>query len=249
MRLLLLLLCLATPVSAQTRPLTVAAASDLRHAMQALQVEYAQRHPDERVRVVYGSSGKFSAQIEHGAPFDLFFSADEAYPQRLHARGHAAGAPRRYALGRLVVWVSGDDAPPALADLAAPRYARIAIANPLHAPYGQRAEEALHRAGLATLRPRLVFGENVSQAAQMVQSGAADAGIVALALMFGDELRGRGGYTLVEESLHAPLWQAFIVTRRAAGDARAARFADFVLSDAGRAVLAAHGFVLPDRED
>jgi molybdate transport system substrate-binding protein len=248
--LLIVLFCLAASAVAQSRPLTIAAASDLRYAMQALQAEYARQHPGDDVRVIFGSSGKFSTQIENGAPFDLFFSADESFPQRLHARGFAATAPRHYGLGRLVLWIQSDAAEaPALADLAAPRFARIAIANPQHAPYGMRAEEALRGAGLwDTVQPRLVMGENISQAAQMVHSGAADIGIVALALMFGDDLRGRGRYTLVDDALHTPLWQAFIVTRRAAGDPRAARFADFVLSEAGRAILASYGFVLPEGE-
>lgn len=244
---LVVVLASAPALAQSPPPLTIAAASDMRFAMDALCAKYRARHPDDTVRVVYGSSGKFSAQIEHGAPFDLFFSADEAYPMHLHRRGQAASAPRRYGLGRLAIWVDGDRAlPPDIAGLAAPEFARIAIANPLHAPYGQRAEQALRRAGAwDALESRLVRAENVSQAAHLVRSGAADAGIVALALVSSDELAGRGRHRLVDDALHEPLWQAFIVTRRAGTDPRALRFADFVGSAEGRAVLARFGFVVP----
>jgi molybdate transport system substrate-binding protein len=229
------------------RPLVVAAASDLRQAMDALVDAFGDAQPDIRLQVIYGSSGRFSAQIENGAPFDLYFSADEAYPQRLHALGHAAGAPQRYGLGRLVLWEPGADGPePTLASLAEPRFRRIAIANPAHAPYGVRAVEALQAAGLhEQVGPRLVFGENIAQAAQFVASGAAEAGIVAYALVLGDGLGRPGRWALIDDSLHAPLWQAFIVTRRAADDPRALAFAAFVQAEAGRAVLARYGFALP----
>jgi molybdate transport system substrate-binding protein len=245
---MLLVAVLLVPAALQARPLTVAAASDLRQAMDALVVAFRAERPDIAVQPIYGSSGKFSAQIENGAPFDLYFSADEAYPERLHALGHAASPPRRYGLGRLVLWEPGADGPPpTLAALAEARYRRIAIANPAHAPYGVRAVEALQAAGLhARVERRLVFGENVSQAAQFVASGAADAGIVAYALVLGAGLGRPGRWTLVDDALHAPLWQAFMVTARAADDPRAHAFAGFVEGEAGRAVLARYGFALPE---
>jgi molybdate transport system substrate-binding protein len=240
------LLLLVASVSASAAPLTIVAASDLRYAMGAVIEAFRVGHPDIEPRVMYGSSGRFATQIENGAPFDLYFSADEAYPQRLHRAGLTAGAPQRYGLGRIVLWVRDGQVPP-IAALHEPRFRRIAIANPTHAPYGERAQQALTALGLwQTVEPRLVLGENISQAAQMVYSGAAEIGVVALALVLGGELEGQGDYRLIDEALHQPLWQAFVITRRAADDARAQAFADFVLGEEGRSILARYGFVLPD---
>jgi molybdate transport system substrate-binding protein len=242
--LLLFLLLVSTPLRAE--PLTIAAASDLRYAMAAVVEAFRIENPAVEPRVLYGSSGRFATQIGNGAPFDLYFSADEAYPRRLQAAGLTAGAPQRYGLGRLVLYVRDGQAP-ALEQLREPRFRRIAIANPTHAPYGERAQQALGALGLwQAVEPRLVLGENISQAAQMVYSGAAEIGVVALALVLGGELEGKGDYRLIDEALHQPLWQAFVITRRAADDARALAFADFVRGGEGRAILSRFGFALPD---
>lgn len=242
----LMLSLMLTSRSARAEPLTIAAASDLRYAMGAVIEAFGVTHPQIQPRVLYGSSGRFATQIENGAPFDLYFSADESYPQRLESAGLSAGPPQRYALGRIVLWVREGQVPPMEA-LREARFRRIAIANPTHAPYGERAQQALTALGLwPIVEPRLVYGENISQAAQMVYSGAADIGVIALALVLGGELKGKGDYALIDESLHQPLWQAFVITARAADDQRAQAFANFVLSEEGRAILARYGFVLPD---
>lgn len=241
--LVLALLLACGPLNAA--PLTIAAASDLRYAMAAVVEAFRAGHPAIEPRVLYGSSGRFATQIENGAPFDLYFSADEAYPQRLQAAGLTAAAPQRYGLGRLVLYVRDGQAP-ALEALREPRYRRIAIANPSHAPYGERARQALEAAGLwRSVEPRLVLGENISQAAHMVHSGAAEVGLIALALVVGGELQGKGDYVLIDHEWHPPLWQAFVITRRAANDARAQAFAAFVRGEQGRAILARFGFELP----
>jgi molybdate transport system substrate-binding protein len=212
--------------------------------MKALIEAFRAQEPEAQLKVVYGSSGNFNAQITQGAPFDLYFSADIAYPQALHAAGHAAMAPRPYATGRLVIWSTSLDVssidPAALSD---PGFERIAIANPAHAPYGQRAEEALQSLGiLESVRTRLVLGDNIAQAAQFVQTGNADAGIVALSLVAAPSSREGGWYQLLPEQLHAPLVQGFIVTRRARDNALAWRFAGFVGTAAASQILADFGF-------
>ncbi len=235
---------LATLPSQAAGRLTIAAASNLKFAMDELVGEFQAAHPGERVDVVYGSSGKFHAQILNGAPFDLFFSADMALPQDLVARGLAASPVRRYATGQLVIWSAADDATKlSLADLAAPRFTRIAIANPAHAPYGQRAVEALRAAGVwETVEPRLVYGENVAQTAQFVESGNATVGIIPLSLARNPALATRGRYVLVPDTLHEPLAQGFIITQRAAGNTLAAEFARYMESAAARQVLTRYGF-------
>lgn len=237
--------------AAQAAEITVAAAADLKFAMDEIIHDFARTHPADRVAVVYGSSGKFATQIAQGAPYDLYFSADIAYPHALADAGFAASAVTPYALGRIVLWSARMDAATmTLQSLRDPRIRRIAIANPEHAPYGRRAEEALRSAGVwAQVVHKLVYGENIAQTAQFVQSGNADVGIIALSLALNPQLVVKGGYRLIPDTAHQPLRQGFIVTRRAAGNPLAHAFADFVQSDAARVVLARYGFVLPTASD
>jgi molybdate transport system substrate-binding protein len=226
----------------------IAAASDLRFAMDEILENFSADHPDHLVEVVYGSSGRFRSQIENGAPFDLFFSADIAYPEALKEAGHAAGEVIPYAEGRIVIWSDGVDASALiLDDLADPRFRRIAIANPRHAPYGDRAQEALRASDLwETLERRLVFGENIAHTMQLVQSGAAEIGIIALSLARHPSILDQGGYHLIDNALHAPLIQGFIITRRAADNPTARLFADHMGSAEARSIMRAYGFQLPD---
>lgn len=227
--------------------ITIAAAADLKFAMDEIVATFQQAHSADQVDVIYGSSGKFHAQIQRGAPYDLYFSADIAFPRALAKAGFAASEVRPYAVGRIVLWSAAMDARQmTLASLTDARLARVAIANPRHAPYGKRAEEALRASGLwDTVEPKLVYGENIAHAAQFVQSGNAQVGVIALALAVSPELAGKGGYWLIPDHLHAPLEQGFIITRRAQGNALAQRFADYMGSQAARAVMTRYGFVLP----
>jgi molybdate transport system substrate-binding protein len=243
-----LLCCLsimAVPGPACAGQLTLAIAADLRYAMDEIVGDFQALHPEAEVRVIHGSSGKFATQIRNGAPFDLYFSADIAYPRLLEAQGLTAGPVRPYARGYLVVWTLGPAAL-ALEDLRDAAIQRIAIANPRHAPYGMRAQEVLEQAGLwAQLQPRLVFGENIAHAAQFVESGAAEAGLVALSLVLGPRMAGKGHWVRVPERLHTPLEQGFVVLRRARDNPMAGAFADYMASPAARAVLRRYGFSLP----
>lgn len=242
-----LLLTLFTITPAWAENLTVAAASDLKFAMDEILDEFHQQNANQTVKVVYGSSGRFHAQIKHGAPYDLYFSADIAYPERLEEAGLAASPVYPYAVGRLVVWSSAEGEPLSLADLPRADIKRIAIANPRHAPYGQRAQEAMESAGIwDKVEERLVLGSNIAQTAQFVETGNADAGIVALSLVLSPSLAEVGRYSLVPDTLHSPLKQGFIITRRAADNELAWRFAEFINSDQARAVMDRYGFELPE---
>jgi molybdate transport system substrate-binding protein len=243
--LMLLLWLLVAPLRAEQ--LTIAAASDLRFAMEDVVELFRRQQPADRIDVVYGSSGKFVAQIGQGAPYDLFFSADSRYPQQLVEAGLAGSAVKPYALGRLVLWSKDVDAAAlSLQDLADPRFRHIAIANPQHAPYGQRAEEALRAARVwEAVESRLVLGENIAQAAQFVETGAADIGIIALALARNPALAATGSHALISDSLHSPLLQAFVITKRAEHKPLAAAFAAFLDTPAIIALLQQHGFALP----
>lgn len=244
----------ASPASAAPSPappIRVAAAADLRFALDDVVAAWGRAHAEAPVEPTYGSSGSFFAQIQQGAPFDLYFSADIDYPRRLAAAGLADGATlRAYAIGQIVVWVPTssplDVEATGLAVLAEPTVQKVAIANPEHAPYGRAAIAALESFGLTdVVRPKLVLGENVSQAAQFVDSGNADAGIIALSLAKAPTLRGRGRYAVVPLGAYPRIEQGAVVLAGSDRAATARAFLDFVLGPEGRAILDAYGFMLP----
>ena len=234
-------------VGAHAEQIAIAAAADLKFAMDEVISEFKKQNPEHKIDVIYGSSGKFFTQIQQGAPYDLFFSADITYPVELKKAGFAASEVAQYAIGRIVLWSNSADASKmTLASLNDPKIARIAIANPKHAPYGKRAEEAMKAANVWDANSsKFVFGENVAQTAQYVQTGNAQVGIIALSLAKSPELSKQGGYYLIPDNLHQPLEQGFVVTKRAEGNALAKRFATFVSSKPARDILVRFGFVLP----
>ena len=228
---------------------TIAAASDLRFALDEVITEYRKAHPDHEVAVIYGSSGKLTTQIINGAPFDLLFAADIAFAQQLHERGLTSSEPQVHALGRIVLWSNTLDAGQlSLTQLSDPAIRRIAIAQPAHAPYGLRAQEALQAAGVwEAVEPKLVFAENIAHAAQMAQSGAAQVGIIALSLAMAPGLAEQP-HQLIDEHLHNPLTQAFVITRRAADKPQAQAFAGFMASPEAHAIMRRYGFLLPGEQ-
>ena len=246
---LLIFICLF--ITGQTahagEKITIAAAADLKFALDEIVVLFKQSHSAEQMETIYGSSGKFQAQIRQGAPFDLYFSADVAYPRALREEGFAASEVQPYAVGRIVLWSSSRDAGKmTLADLADSTVRKIAIANPKHAPYGKRAKEALKASGVwEKVEAKLVYGENVAQAAQFVQTRNAQAGIIALSLALSPELAKQGSYALIPDKLHQPLEQGFIVTKRATDNPLAQAFARFMVGKEARAIMTHYGFVLP----
>lgn len=229
----------------------IAAASDLKFALDEIVALVADEQPGVEVTTTYGSSGTFLSQIVNGAPFDLYLSADLAYPQALVEQGLAAEEDLfPYAVGRLVLW-AGDggrlDPGDGLAGLTAPDVRRVAIANPDHAPYGVAAVEALRSAGVFdAVEPKLVLGENVAQAAEFVQSGNADAGIVALSLVKSDPLQDVGSWAEVPLDAYPRLDQGGVVLGSAADPEAARLVRDAMLGPEGAAILARYGFSLPD---
>lgn len=243
---LTILAMLALPAFA-TEKLTIAAASDLKFCLDEVISSFKKSHTGADVEVTYGSSGNFEAQIEQGAPFDLFFSADIEFPRALAKAGFAASDVEPYARGRIVLWSATLDATElSVADLTRADIQKIAIANPQHAPYGKRAEEALRARGIwQKVEPKLVLGENIAQTAQFVQSGNAQVGIIALSLAMSPEMAGKGTYSLVPDNLHKPLEQGFMITKRAADNALARAFAGYMRLPETRQLMARYGFALP----
>ena len=249
-RLLFVACSLLLATAARAEKITIAAAADLKFAMDEIITGFNKSSSGSEVQVVYGSSGKFHTQIQQGAPYDLFFSADIAFPRELAKQGQASSEVKPYAIGRVVLWSAGMDATKmTLATLADPKITKIAIANPKHAPYGKRAEEALRSSGLwDKVQHKLVYGENIAQTAQYVQSGNAQVGILALSLVVNPELSQKGGFYLIPYNLHNPLEQGYVITKLGAGKPLAKKFAEYMGSKPARAVMTKYGFVLPSEK-
>ena len=229
----------------EPRKLTVAAAADLNFAMEEVSREFRARHPYLDLQVAYGSSGNYFAQIQSGAPFDVFLSADVEYPRKLAAAGIGAkDSIFTYAAGRLVVWVPANSRLDPATALRDPTLKLLAIANPQHAPYGRAAEAALRNLGVwDTVSSRLVLGENIAQTLQFVQSGAAEAGVVALSLALAPAMQGQGRYWEIPLDSYPRIDQGGMILKDSA-DARELRA--FLLSGDGRRILKRYGFYLPN---
>lgn len=229
----------------------VAAAADLKFALDEVIAQFRERNPGVRVEPAYGSSGNMHAQLRQRAPYDVYLSADMAYARDLVSRGIGARDDLfAYARGRLVVWVPMDSPLPIerVGVRALSGAQRIAIANPRHAPYGRAAEAAMRRAGVwATVARRLVLAENVAQAAQFVESGAADAGIIAKSLVLATALRSSGRYRDIPEDMHPAIEQGGLILPWAASRDAAVRFTHFLTSVEGRKILTGFGFETRER--
>jgi len=235
------------PATAQT--LTVAAASDLQSALPTI-VSMFEKETGQKVTLTFGSSGNFFAQIQNGAPFDVFLSADIDYPKRLESSGLGErGSLYEYARGRIVLWTRGDsgiDVSRGLQSLSQSKVRRISIANPDHAPYGRAAVAALRAERVYdAVRDKLVMGENISQAAQFAQSGSADVGIIALSLALSPALKASGAHVEVPESLYPPIQQAAIVIASSRQKAIARQFIDALKTPETVRILQAYGFAVP----
>jgi len=242
-----LALLAAGACSKSAHKVRVAAAADLAKAFTELSAEFKTR-TGTTLELEFGSSGLLAKQIEQGAPFSLFAAANREYIDQVVKSGHCDGATAHpYARGRIVVWTpAGVKAPAALADLADPRFHKIAIANPEHAPYGRAAKEALEKQGVwSQLQDRIVLGENVQATMLYARDHNADAAIVALSLAV---VTDGGAFLAIDPAAHSPLDQAMVVCGTG-DDARAARqFSDFISSREGREVMTRYGFLLPDEQ-
>jgi molybdate transport system substrate-binding protein len=223
----------------------VAAAADLKFAMAELATQY-QAKSGQNLDVTYGSSGNFFSQMQNGAPFDLFFSADIDYPRKLESLGFAEpGTLYLYAVGRIVLWAPPDskvDVTHGWDVLRDPTVQKISVANPEHAPYGRAAVAALRAAGIYNqVSSKLIYGENISQAAQFVQSGNAQVGVIALALAISPAMKDGHRWEIPANS-YPPIEQGVIVLKASKNKPVAISFLDFVKSDSGRATLEKFGF-------
>ena len=246
-----LLFALRATAQDASKPLLIAAAADLKFALDEVLVEFRKAHPEHEAKPTYGSSGTLFAQIDNGGPFDLFLSADVRFPKQLIEHGRAEKDTLfSYAIGHLVIWVPANSKldlnqlkEKALLD---PSVRKVAIANPNVAPYGAAAVAALKSLGLyESVNPKLVQGENVAQAAQFVQSGAADAGVISLSLALSPKMKEAGRFWEVPPESFPTLEQAGVVRANTANRAGALLLRDFLMAQAGRDILQRYGFALP----
>lgn len=249
----LLLALIVTSLPSHAGEITVAAASDLKFVLDELVTEFHTNQTAVRVKVTYGSSGTILVQLLKNAPFDLYFSADITYPKKLVEAGLASETNIfPYAIGRIVVWAPKqsplDVRKLGMASVLAPSVKKIAIANPQHAPYGVAAVAAMKSLKVYDQTvPKLIYGENIAQTAQLVQNGAADVGVIALSLAIAPQMRDAGSYWEVPVDAYPKMEQGGVILNRTK-DANAAKaFRDFLLSDHGRRVLKRYGFFLPTK--
>jgi molybdate transport system substrate-binding protein len=238
-----------SPREAGAAELRVAAASDLTFAFKEVAARF-QNQTGNSIRLTYGSSGNFFAQIQNGAPFDLFFSADVNYPKNLETAGLIEpGTIYEYASGKLVMWAPNSsklDLSRGLAALLDPGIGKIAIANPQHAPYGSAAVAAMRDAGVYDeVKGKLVLGENISQAAQFVQSGNADVGILALSLALAPAMQDSGRYVEIPPADYPPLIQAGVILKSSSNKELAKQFLKFLKEPGTVALMERYGFSIP----
>lgn len=244
----LLFALLATSLCAALE-ITVAAAADLQFAMQDIAAQF-QKQTGKSVKVTYGSSGNFYQQLQNGAPFDMFFSANVDYARKLDTAGLTEpGSLYPYATGKIVLWVPKEsklDISKGISSLLDPAVKKIAIANPEHAPYGQAAVAALKKENIYDkVSGKLVLGENISQAATFVVSGAADAGVVALALAVSPNIKDKGRYVEIPADEYPPIEQACVILKSAKDKETARKFLEFIKTPAVADTLRSYGFSVP----
>lgn len=233
------------------KTVTVAAASDLKFAFEEIITAFKQEHPEITVTASYGSSGNFYAQLANRAPFDLFLSADIQYPNKLaEQKLTLPGSQFTYGIGRLVVWVpsvSSLDLSLGIRSLLDSSAQKVAIANPEHAPYGRAAVAALTNAGIyEQVKPRLIYGDNIAQTAQFVQTGSADAGIIALSLAVAPAMQKTGTYVELPLELYPRLEQGGVILNWAANPEAAQQLQAFMIGSRGKEILRRYGFSVPE---
>jgi molybdate transport system substrate-binding protein len=235
--------------STLAQEVSVAAAADLQFAMQDVAARF-QKQTGKMVKVTYGSSGNFFQQIQNGAPFGMFFSANLDYPKKLEAAGFIEpGSFYPYANGKIVIWVKNEsklDLKSGMQVLLDPSVKKIAVANPQHAPYGQAAVAAIHKANIYDkVKDKFVLGENISQTASFVVSGAADVGIVALSLALSPNMKDKGRYVEVARGDYPPIEQVCVILKSSRNKETAEQFLSFFKTAAMADVLKSYGFDVP----
>jgi molybdate transport system substrate-binding protein len=245
-RKIILVLLLATTFVINAQKVKVAAAGNLRFIMDDIKELYAKQNPKVQIDVTLGASGALLTQIMNGAQIDFYMAADKTYPDKLKAAGAASGDVKTYGFGKLVLWSNTLDVSKGIEVVNDKSVVHIAIANPDVAPYGERAIEVLKYYGLLEkVKNKIVYAENIAQAAQFAASGNAEVGFLALALVLSPDMSGQGKYLMLDPKCYKPVEQACVLVKTWERNPEAAKFMDFVLSDACKPIFEKYGFILP----
>lgn len=228
--------------------ITVFAASDLKFALDNVKEEFLKENPNDKVSIVYGSSGKGMHQVEFGAPYDIYFSANMDYVEILHKKGHIVTTPKIYAIGRIVIWSKNKNFNPekGFDNFNEEWVNKIAIANPSHAPYGEKAKQSMESLNIyKSIKDKLIYGENISATAAYVYTQTADLGVIALSLALAPNIADteHNKYYLIDNKLHQPLIQGYGITKYGSKSKLAKKFYDFIQTDNSLSIMKKYGFV------
>lgn len=233
-------------LNVQAQKIRVAAAANLRYLLDDIKTAYVEKHPEVKVEITLGASGALLTQIINGAQFDFFMAADVSFPQKLKEQGAAEGNVKTYAFGQLALWSTVVDVTKGIGIVAENSVVHIALAKPDIAPYGERAVQALTYYGLfEKVKDKIVYADNIAQAAQYVSTGNAEVGFVAQALVLAPDMKDKGNYLLLDRKSYKPVEQGCVLVKTLERNPEAAKFMDFVLSNACKPIFEKYGFILP----
>ena len=240
--------CFQQPTSSSSPQITIAAAANLQDVIYQIKTLFEARY-SVQVDIVLGASGNLFAQTKMGAPYDIFFSADEHYPQLLYQQKYTAISPKVYAIGALVLWWRKElhlEVPKTIELLMSTEVKKIAIANPHYAPYGKRTQESLiHYKLWQKIQPKLVIGKSISQAAQFAETGNAEVAIISLSLAMTQKMQQQGDFLVIATSSHTPLRQSFVVLQQ---NPISNKFVNFIAQVPIKKVFTKYGYTIPNKE-
>ena len=245
-RILIIVFVFIVSINLYAQKVNVAAAANLRYILDEIKTIYAEQHPNVKVDVTLGASGALLQQIINGAQYDLFLAADKTFPDKLKELGVASGNVKTYAFGKLVLWSNTVDVSKGIDIITDNSVVHIAIAKPDVAPYGERAVQCLKYYGLLDkVKSKIVYAENIAQAAQYAYTGNAEIGFIALALALAPDMKDKGKYFVLDPKSYNPVEQACVLVKTWERNPEASKFMDFVLSKACKPVFEKYGFILP----
>lgn len=239
----LIALLITLSINMQAQSVKIAAASNLRFVLQDIKTKYSELNPKVNIYLNFGSSGTLFQQISNGAEYDIYMAADRIYPDKLKARGMVIGDLKTYAFGKLVIWSNTVNVSKGLEILADNSVVRIAIANPELAPYGERSLQCLKYYNMyEKLKDKIVYADNIAQAAQYARTGNAEVAFIALALAFSPEMKGT--YFVLDTKSYKPVDQAMVLLKSRQNNPEASKFMDFVLSAECKPIFEKYGFMV-----
>jgi len=246
MRKIFIIIALISSFTANSQTIRVAAAGNLRYILEDIKARYLENNPKSKIEITIGASGALTQQIMNGAAFDFFMAADTRFPQKLKEMACTSGNIKTYAYGKLAIWSNTLDVSRGIDILKDSRVNRIAIAKPQIAPYGEKAVQCMkYYKVYESSKSKLVYADNIAQAAQFAETGNAQVALIAYALVFGPEMKNKGNFYLLDSKSYKPVEQACVLLKRGAKNQEAIKFMNFVLSSECKPIFVKYGFDVP----